>query len=239
MLLLEQLLHPVSNQRTLLAHTLRLQADRHQRRAGGQTQQFVALGLVHIRQRRGQPGLALSQDWLGAGYLLTTALDGRQQPAGLVRDQQQHGVAGGLLKAVQQCVGSIDVHGFDRPDQHHLAAPQLRRLPHEGHQLTDLVDLDRLIGLFGLKDVVVRVATGLQQQAGLAGAAGIKALRLLAQQAGHQTLGHGPLANALRPVQQVGMGMLTAPGQLLPERLLPWVGLSHGNAPRWPATAHR
>ncbi|MNP31227.1 hypothetical protein D3C76_1243400 [compost metagenome] len=76
------------------------------------------------------------------------------------------------------------------------------------------------------------MATGLEQQAGLALTTGIQPLRVLAQQAGHQALGQGALADPLGAVQQVGVGMLGTPGQLLPQRLLPGVGLSHGNAPR-------
>ncbi|MNE27761.1 hypothetical protein D3C80_1211820 [compost metagenome] len=161
MLLLEQLLHPICDQRALLAHTLRLQTDRHQRRAGGQRQQFVTLGLVTVGQRAGQPGLALGQAGLRASDLLAAALDGRQQAAGLVRDQQQHRIARWLFEAFEQRVGGVDVHRLDRLDQHHLAPTQLRGLHHECHQLAHLVDLDRLVGLFRLEHKVVRVATGL------------------------------------------------------------------------------
>lgn len=136
-------------------------------------------------------------------------------------DQQQYRIAGRFFEAFQQGVGSIDVHRLHRLDQYHLTPAQLCGLHHESDQLAHLVDLDWLVGLLGLKDEVVRVAAGLEQQARLAPAAGLQALRLLAQQAGHQALGQGSLADPLRPMQQVGVGVLAATGQLLPKGLLP------------------
>lgn len=235
----EQLLHSVGHQRPLLAHALRLQADSHQRRTGSQRQQLVTLGFVTVGKRARQPGPTLGQTGLRAGDLLAAALDGRQQTAGLMTDQQQHSVAGGLFEAFEQGVGSVDVHRLNRLDQHHLAPTQLRRLHHESHQFAHLVDLDRLVGFLGFEDKVVRVAAGLEQQAGLAPTTGLQALGLLAQQTRHQALGQGPFADTLRPMQQVCVGVLAAAGQLLPEGLLPGKGLSHGIAPRCPAAAHR
>lgn len=80
-------------------------------------------------------------------------------------DQQQDGIAGRFFKAFEQGVGGVDVHRLDRLDQHHLAPAQLRGLHHETDQVANLVDLDRLVGFFGLQDVVIRVAASLEQQA--------------------------------------------------------------------------
>jgi len=47
--------------------------------------------------------------------------------------------------------------------------------------------------------------------------AGIQASGLLTQQPRHQPLSQRALADAGRPVQQISMGMLRAPRQLLPK----------------------
>ena len=70
-------------------------------------------------------------------------------------DQQQNGIAGRFFKAFEQGVGSVDVHRFNRLDQHHLAPAQLRGLHHKADQIPYLVNLDRLVGFFGFQDVVV------------------------------------------------------------------------------------
>ncbi len=90
-----------------------------------------------------------------AGLLHAAAFDGRQQTAGLMADEQQHRIAGGLLEAFQQCVGRIQVHRFSRLQQYHLASTQLRRLGDEANQVAYLIDPDGLIDLFRLENVMV------------------------------------------------------------------------------------
>ena len=153
--------------------------------------------------------------------------------------QQQHGIAGRLFKAFEQGVGRVDIHRLDRLDQHHFAPAHLRGLHHEAHQVAHLVDLDGLVRFLGLQHIVVRVTASLEQQAGLALATCLQIDRALAQQAAHQAFGEVAFTDAHRPMQQIGVGVLGAPRQLLPEAVLPRVGLSHGYAPTGRATARR
>ncbi|MCY1404060.1 hypothetical protein D9M71_192600 [compost metagenome] len=75
------------------------------------------------------------------------------------------------------------------------------------------------------------MGAGRQQLARLALTTGRSALRSLAKQIGDEIVGQDALADAGGAMQQVGMGMPLAPGQLLPERCLPGIDLSHAGAP--------
>ncbi len=173
-------LDALGDQCALLTHTLSLQAERHQWRAGSQAQQLITFALIDIRQCLSQPVLALRRRRLRARNLLTATLDGRQQATGLMAYQQQHRVARGLFQALEQCIRGIDVHRLDRLDQHHLASALLGGLNHESNQITHLIDLDRLVGLFRFEHKVVGMAASLEQQAGFTLAARLRSVRFLA-----------------------------------------------------------
>ncbi|MCY1536290.1 hypothetical protein D9M68_717430 [compost metagenome] len=130
-----------------------------QGRTRRQAEQLGTLFIATLRQRLRQPRQAqcLARQW--TGLLYAPALHRWQQTTGLVADQQQNGIAGRFFQAFQQGVGGIQVHRFGWLDQHHLAPCELRGLHHEVDQLAYLVDLDRLVRLFRLQDVIVRVGT--------------------------------------------------------------------------------
>ncbi|MNJ57042.1 hypothetical protein D3C77_526170 [compost metagenome] len=173
LLALDQLFHPLDHQRALLQPPLGMQALRSEWRTAGQRQQVAADVRRHLGQCLTQPGQALRIARQRAGLLHATALDGRQQAAGQVTDQQHHGIAGRFLQALEQRVGGIQVHRFRRLQQQHLAAAELCRLHHEIHQLAHLIDPDRLVGFLRFENEIIRVGTGGQQVAGLALPAGL------------------------------------------------------------------
>ena len=137
----------------------------------------------------------------------------------------------GFRKPFEQGVGGIQIHRLDGLKQHHLAPAELRRLRNETDQITHLIDTDRLVDIFRLENVVIRMCMCCQQLTGLATTAGARRRGILAEQRRGELLGEQPLADAARAVQQIGMGMLRARHQLLPGPTLPSQYLTHRSAP--------
>ncbi len=104
-------------------------------------------------------------------------------------DEQQYRIAGGLLKALEQCVGRIEIHRLGGLQQYHLAPTQLRSLGDEADQITHLVDPYGLVDLFRLEDVMVGVRMCSQQLTSLAFTTGRGVYGPLAKQQRHQLLG--------------------------------------------------
>ena len=81
------------------------------------------------------------------------------------------------------------------------------------------------------------VETWFSDEGGWLTAAGRQQATTLAQALAGRRISRVWTSDVSRAVQQVGVGMPRAARQLLPEWLLPGVGLSHGSAPGFPAAA--